>query len=67
MVLHWSILKPLFQPTWLEDTQVEAEHHQMTKQVTIKGISISLTKVTYHHNFQSFNRVSTFVSKKELT
>ena len=49
MVLHCSILKQLFQPIWLEDTQFEAEHHQMAKQVPKECVSISLSKVTYHH------------------
>lgn len=33
MILHFSNWKRLFQNTWLEDAQIEAEHHQMTKQV----------------------------------
>ena len=49
MVLHCSILKQLFQPIWLEDTQFEAEHHQMAKQVPKERVCISLSKVTYHH------------------
>ena len=32
-ILHFSNWKRLFQNTWLEDAQIEAEHHQMTKQV----------------------------------
>ena len=70
MILHCSILKPLFHSTWLEDTQVEAEHHQMAKQVPKESISISLSKVTYHHIFQSFKIFADNVNiatKKELT
>ena len=51
MILYCSILNPLFQPTWLEDTQVEAEHDQMAKQVPKESISISLRKITHHHIF----------------
>ena len=54
MILHCSVLKQSFKPTWLEDTHVEAEHLQMGKQVPKECISISLSKVTYHHIFQSF-------------
>ena len=70
MVLHCSILKQLFQPIWLEDTQFEAEHHQMAKQVRKERVSISLSKVTYHHIYQSFKIFvddMNIVSKKELT
>ena len=55
MMLHCSTLKPLlFEPTWLEDTQIEEEHHQMAKQVPKENTITSLRKVTYHHIFQSF-------------
>ena len=47
-------IKALFQTTWLEDTQVKAEHHQRAKQVPEGSISISLSTVTYHHIFHSF-------------
>ena len=54
-MLHCSTLKPLlFEPTWLEGAQVEAEHHQMAKQVPKENTIISLSKVTYHHIFQGF-------------
>ena len=36
----------LFRPTWLEDTQVKAEQHQMTRKVLKEIIRISLIKVT---------------------
>ena len=61
-------LKPLFQSTWLEDAQVETEHHQMAKQVPKESISISLSKVKYHQIFQSFkifgNDVNVATKKK---
>ena len=62
-------LKLLIEPTWLKDTQVKAEHHQMTKQVPKESISISLSKVTYHHIFQRctiFNDDVNINTKKEL-
>ena len=34
---------PLFQPTWLEDTQLQADHHQIAKQVPTESISIGLS------------------------
>ena len=70
MILHCSILKPLFQHFWLEDTQVEPEHQQMEKQVQKKNISISLSKVTYYHIFQSFKIFAddaNIATKKELS
>ena len=48
------ILKPLFQPIWVEDTQVKVELHQMVKQVPKESISMKLRKVNYHYIFQSF-------------
>ena len=69
MILHCSILKQLFQPTWLEDTQVKAEYRQMVKQIPKESISISLSKITYHHIFQSFRVLGDDVNittKKEL-
>ena len=70
MILHSSILKLLFQRTWLEDTQVEAEHHHMTKKDPKESTSISLSKVTYHQIFKSLKKFSDDVNiatKKELT
>ena len=64
-----SILKPFFQPTWLENTQVEVEHQQMAKWVPKESISISLGKVIYHHIFQSFKIFRehvNIVTRKEL-
>ena len=70
MILHCSILKPLFQPTWLENVQIEAQHHQKPKQVPKESIRISLSKITYHHIFQSlkiFVDDVNIATKKELT
>ena len=64
------ILKPLFQPIWVEGTQVKVEYHQMTKQVPKESISMKLGKVNYHYIFQSFKMFGDNVNittKKELT
>ena len=70
MILDWSVPKPLFEPTFLEDTQVEVKHQWVVKQVLDETISISLCKVTYHHLFQSFQIFGDDVNiatKKEFT
>ena len=70
MILHYSISKPFFQPAWLQDTKVEAQHHQMEKEVPKERINIILSKVTYHHIFQKFKisrDVSNIAAKKKLT
>ena len=70
MILHCSILKPLVQPIWLEDTQLEPEHHQIAKQVPKESISLCLSKVVHHHIFQSFKIFGddlNIATKKELT
>ena len=59
MILNCSILEPLFQPTWFNNTQVKEDHHYMAKQVLKERISISLSKVTYHYIFQSFKYLET--------
>ena len=69
-ILHCSISNILFQPTWLEDTQVEAEHYQMAKQVLKENINISLSKITYNQIFQSlkiFGDGMNITAKMKLT
>ena len=59
-------------PTYLigRYRQVETEQHQMAKHVPKECIGISLSKVTYHHIFQSlkiFVDDVNFATKRELT
>ena len=65
MILQCSILKPLFRPTWLEDTQVKAEQHQMTRKVVKGIISISLIKVTLPE-FSNVGRRCEYCYKEDL-
>ena len=70
MILHCSILKPLLQPTWFQDTEVEVEHHQEAKQIPKESINISLSKVTYHHifvSFKIFEDIVNIAAKKKMT
>ena len=57
MILYCSILKPLFRPTWLEDTQVKAEHQQMAKKFLKESTTISLIKVTLPPDLPEFENV----------
>ena len=43
MIFHYSILKPLFQPTWLKVKQVKAEHHQTANRFQ-KKVSVSVSE-----------------------
>ena len=70
MILDRSMSKPLFQPTFLEDIQVEVKHQWVAKHAPDESISISLCKVTYYHIFQSFKTFGDDVNsarKKEFT
>ena len=70
MIFHSAILKSLIQPIWFKHKQVKAEHNQMSRQIPNESISISLSRVTYHHIFQSFKIFRDDVNittKKELT
>ena len=40
MILNCLILKPLFRPSWLQDAQVEVEHHKLTKKRFQKKVSV---------------------------
>ena len=42
--ISFSILKPLFQPSWLENRQAGAAHLQMSKKVPKECVSISFSK-----------------------
>ena len=65
--ISFSILKPLFQPTWLDNRQSGAAQHQMSKQFPKECVSISLSQAKYHQSCKILADGVNITTKKDLT